>query len=653
MSGLSARLRALGAGTLACALLAVVPTAHADDWDALWPETRVEDVHAQGIDGSGVKVAVIDILSVDHPGLADADVTHEVGPFDDLDGNVATCTVDGRDLPATVEPGDRIAISGDDAEAGWYYTHATDMLLWLVGNGTDYDGQSGVKGIAPGASVLHLADGVEIPGTTTITPCDGAFGETGVDSGGLVQRAVDWGARIINRSQGASMFDGYDVDPGDVDAYVDALRHGVIMVSGRANDTVERRGDLTGYPVQSEYFPGVITVNSVDMNGTIAPTSDVMDGNVSVVSPGYGIMGGIGQLSPGLTSKNGGTSTAAVILTGYLTLAMQKWPEATGNQIIQSLIRNTKQNDDSPDMDPEHKRGFGEVDPQKLLSIDPTQYPDINPILEYEVKAAAQHDYSKDWYTRDCATSPDPDSMGPDEISCKVGLIGDEYERQRTAWDRVEQCRADGGSDCMRYSATNTADRDAGAAESTASPDSPEPSGLPLWAWGAIGGVAALVVAGGIVLAVVLSKRARKHRYPPVNGNTRPYRPYPQGPASYGANGPAYGPNPHPRDGMQPSAQPPAPQYPAGPLYPAGPQPMGDARRSPQGAVPQPYVRPMPSRRTPEGVPQPPMRPMPDYPVTPPQPAPAPYSRSPRTSSPQSSDRMPPDTSDPAERQPR
>ena len=237
------------AGVMLCA--AAMP-AHADDWNSLWPETAVENVHAQGLDGSGIKVAVIDILSVNHPGLQGADITHEVGPFDDIDGNVATCTVDGRELPAVVEPGDRIGISGDDMDAGWYYTHATNMLLWLVGNGTDYDGQSGVKGIAPGASVLHLADGVEIPGTTTIIPCDGPLGETGVDSGGIVQRAVDWGARIINRSQGASMFDGYDVDPDDIEHYVDALRHGVIMVSGRANDTTLRRHDLTGYPVQSE-----------------------------------------------------------------------------------------------------------------------------------------------------------------------------------------------------------------------------------------------------------------------------------------------------------------------------------------------------------------------------------------------------------------
>ena len=553
------------AGVMLCA--AAIP-AQADDWDSLWPETRVENIHAQGIDGSGVKVAVIDILSVDHPGLADADVTHEVGPFDDLDGNVATCTVDGRDLPATVEPGDRIAISGDDAEAGWYYTHATNILLWLVGNGTDYDGQSGVKGIAPGASVLHLANGVEIPGTTTIIPCDGALNETDIDSGGLVQRAVDWGARIINRSQGTSMFDGYDVDPGDIEHYVDALRHGVIMVSGRANDTTLRRHDLTGYPVQSEYFPGVITVNSVDMNGTIAPTSDVQDGNVSILSPGYGIMDSIGQLAPGLTSKNGGTSTAAVILTGYLTLAMQKWPEATGNQIIQSLIRNTKQNDNSPDIDPEHKRGFGEVDVNKLLTVDPTQYPDINPILEYEVLAAAQYDETKNWYTRDCATSPDPNSMGPGEISCKVGLIGKEYERQKAAWDRVEQCRADGGTDCMKYSATNTADQ----TEQSDDADTTVHRGIPVWILAAIGGGALAVIAGIIIAILALSRRGKSKRPPVPPAAGRPNQPYPPYPYQGQWNG---GQRQYPHAGQYTSTQQRAypPQY-QQPTYPPA-NPMG------------------------------------------------------------------------------
>ena len=66
---------------------------------------------------------------------------------------------------------------------------------------------------------------------------------------------------------------------------------------------------------------------------------------------------------------------------------MQKWHDATGNQIIQSLIRNTKSGKGKPVIDPERKRGFGEVDLNALLTVDPTQYKDVNPILEYQMKA--------------------------------------------------------------------------------------------------------------------------------------------------------------------------------------------------------------------------------------------------------------------------
>ena len=49
-------------------------------------------------------------------------------------------------------------------------------------------------------------------------------------------------------------------------------------------------------------------------------------------------------------------------------------------RIIQSLIRNTKSGKGKPVIDPERKRGFGEVDLNALLTVDPTQYKDVNPI---------------------------------------------------------------------------------------------------------------------------------------------------------------------------------------------------------------------------------------------------------------------------------
>ena len=519
------------AGVILCA--AAMP-AHADELDSLWPVTQVEQAHQQGLDGSGIKVAVIDSLSVNHPGLADADITHEVGAFDDMDGNPVQCRIGGWDLQATVEPGER----------GWYYTHGTDMLLWFAGNGMDYDNQPGYKGIAPGATILHIANSEQVAGMSLNQLCDAdMYGDVNIDAGSEVSRAVDWGARIISRSQGTTGFGGADVGADDIEDYVDALRHGVIMVSGRANDTEVRQRDLTGVPLQSEYFPGVITVNNIGPDGSIAPTSDTVDGNIAVLSPGNDVLEPSNQLAPNtLTVGNGGTSTATAVLSGYLTLAMQKWPDATGNQIIQSLIRNTKEGDGQgdPTLDPERKRGFGEVDPQKLLSVDPTQYPDINPILEYEVKAAAQYDRSKDWYTQDCSSNPD--GIRDEEIGlpvpCETGLIGREYERQRAAWDKVEQCRADGGTDCMKFSATNTADTAATDGDESPSPDSGE--GLPAWVWAVIGGGVLIVIAGIVIAIIALSRRSGGRRpqtggYPaqPYQGQVYPTQPYQGRPGGY------------------------------------------------------------------------------------------------------------------------
>ena len=172
-----------------------------------------------------------------------------------------------------------------------------------------------------------------------------------------------------------------------------------------------------------------------------------------------------------ISVDTGGTSTGSVVLSGYLALTVQKWPDATGNQILQSLVRNTKGNDSGEaKLDPEHKRGYGQVDPGRLLTVDPTQYPDVNPILEAQVTTASKlsDDRSK-WYTQDCSTNPDGVGSLLDDDSypvfCQAGEIGGEYERQKAAWKKVEQCRSDGGSDCMRYSATATADETEGKSD--------------------------------------------------------------------------------------------------------------------------------------------------------------------------------------------
>lgn len=529
------RVKAGCAFALACVLpCAFTPGAFAAD-DGRWPVANdvVAAAWKQGIDGSGVKVAVLDSQAVeDYPALKDADITYRLGRFSGMGGNEVECKVGGRPLTATIK-------AGDD---GYYSSHGTDMLSWIVGDGGNYTlDKAGMLGAAPKARILHITT-MGTSATAATTLCDAKkLGDASSDNGADVRTAVDWGARIINRSQSGGL------DDTDYAGYVDALRHGIIMVGARANDTTPGLDDLTGDPRSMETFPGVVMVNSVDESGTLASTSDVMDGNVAVLSYGANVLKPINYVAEGDNRVgNGGTSTAAAVLSSYLALAMQKWPDATGNQIIQSLIRNTKSGKGKPVIDPERKRGFGEVDLNALLTVDPTQYKDVNPILEYQMKAAAQYPALKDWYTQDCKTNPDGIGDAADgKIPCEAGLIGQEYERQQTAWKKVEQCRSDGGSDCMQYSATNTAD---GSTNNTATPNGqakPEgdpsqsaSSGMPVWLWGVIGaGVAA--IATGVIIALVVSRRRRTRVRIPVSGvaygSVRSYpngpvpsRPYPQ-----------------------------------------------------------------------------------------------------------------------------
>ena len=526
-------------GVLAASLLLVLsPSAYADDMGGLWPvkDSAVVSAHEAGLDGSGVKVGMYDFQVVsDYPGLSDAKVKYQVGSFVDVENDgPAKCVLDDGDLQAAVT----------SKESGGYSSHGTAMLTWLVGNGKSWDGSQGITGLVPKADVLFITGG---RGNVLESndPCQGMVGQNADKD---IDAMVDWGARVINMSNIGAVGDyGYD-------GMLDALRHGVIIVSGRSNDKEtdalvngSSTDVMTGDPRFWNSFPGVIRNNEVGPDGQIAGISDVADANVNILSPGDQVLRPSDN-STHISVDTGGTSTGSAVLSGYLALVVQKWPDATGNQILQSLVRNTKGNDSGEaKLDPGHKRGYGQVDVARLLTVDPTQYPDVNPILEAQVTAASKlsDDRSK-WYAQDCSTNPDGVGDVLDDslpVPCQAGEIGREYERQKAAWKKVEQCRSDGGSDCMRYSATATADETEGKSDGksdgrTVLPgtgdgkDGVKSSGVPVWVWLAAGGVGIAVVAGGIVLAVVLSKRSKKgcsrHGGPASGrGPLPPANPYP------------------------------------------------------------------------------------------------------------------------------
>lgn len=519
------------AAVLACVGLCVPSAVASDGVDWRIDDMGVRDAWAQGITGKGVKVAVLDdpIVS-DYPALAGADVSYKL-----MTESNQPCH--RKSDPSQTTSADDPTL---DSSSGFVITHGTSVVSLIVGNGNGWDGGAGIQGIAPGASVTAYMVFYQREGRL------GGGADICVDDAGKgvdldkpsIRDAVSSGARIINMS--------YVDDIGDPSGVRDdilyALRHGVVVVSARDNSVRAGMYDLVGEPGMNDYFPGEVTVNAVDSAGNLQESSDVMDGNVSVLSPGVGVPSYRSTDSREMDLTGGGTSTAAANLSAYLALVMQRWPDATGNQILQSLIRNTKGNASSgPKLDPEHKRGFGIVDPGKLLSVDPAQYPDVNPLLEWAVKTSGEHEETKGMYEYPSPLgehgvadtgefSPDGDTVmyTPD-----TALVGRELQRQQAAWEKVESCRADGGSDCMKYSATATADEEDGKVAGDMVSDASGSSVVPSWVVPVVLAGAGVLVLAGVVLAVVLVRRMRRARDAgrivpagPVGGSGVPPVPY-------------------------------------------------------------------------------------------------------------------------------
>lgn len=519
------------AAVLACVGLCVPSAVASDGVDWRVDGMGVRDAWAQGITGKGVKVAVLDdpIVS-DYPALAGADVSYKL-----MTESNQPCH--RKSDPSQTTSADDPTL---DSSSGFVITHGTSVVSLIVGNGNGWDGGAGIQGIAPDASVTAYMVFYQREGRL------GGGADICVDDAGKgvdldkpsIRDAVSSGARIINMS--------YVDDIGDPSGVRDdilyALRHGVVVVSARDNSVRAGMYDLVGEPGMNNYFPGEVTMNAVDSAGNLQESSDVMDGNVSVLSPGVGVPSYRSTDSREMDLTGGGTSTAAANLSAYLALVMQKWPDATGNQILQSLVRNTKGNaSGGPKLDPEHKRGFGIVDPGKLLSVDPAQYPDVNPLLEWAVKTSGEHEETKGMYEYPSPLgehgvadtgefSPDGDTVmyTPD-----TALVGRELQRQQAAWEKVESCRADGGSDCMKYSATATADEEDGKVAGDMASDASGSSVVPSWVVPVVLAGAGVLVLAGVVLAVVLARGMRRARDAgravpagPVGGSGVPPVPY-------------------------------------------------------------------------------------------------------------------------------
>lgn len=423
---------AVGAVVLTAAFIVPSSATAASSESGLWwfDRGRIQEAHDAGFDGTGVKIAVIDSqINPDVAGLRGANLTFDESSY----------CVDGSGTPYPT-------VSTDFSSSA----HGTRVVSMIAGTGEAPAGGAPVKGVAPGAEVLYYSSGGVVDGADGDSiDCLQANGEELGDDGRFaldraISDAVADGADVISISSESST----TVSKGLADAYA----AGVVVVAGMSNDD-----GVTLWPAA---LNGVVAVQAFGEDGKI---QNGINGQPNLTDDVVVAAPGVGVLLPGSPASwdeqevGSGTSFATPIVAGFLAVVKQKYPEATGAQLIQSLIHNTgTKGEHEPEWN--DSTGYGAASLTGMLSVDPTTYPDVNPLFDTE----------------------------------------DPYAQPSLR--EVEEARAAMGDAGQTVAPTAQPD-----------PDAPQTQESPMTPWLIGGGIIlVLLLVGGIVLAIVLTRSSRR-----------------------------------------------------------------------------------------------------------------------------------------------
>lgn len=310
---------------------AAVPGAEDGRW--YYEATGLADLH-QRTTGEGVTIAVID--EAVNPAVAD------LGGADVQPHEPSYCAAQpgGEAYPATsTEP---------------VAEHTTSIVTMLVGTDAGVGGAPGIPGVAPGATVRTYAV------RYGEAPCETPAGQEDLQDD-AIRDAVAEGADII-AVPGAASF--------TTDGVADALRAGVVVIAAGGND-----GFISGMPSVAN---GVVNVGTVTPDATLAdgsPRGDLL----AVVAPGARIRALVAPWDAYNTTT--GSSNATAYTAGALALLWSLYPEATGGQLLQAMIRTTGGEVTAEPAEHDGSWGYGTLNVRSLLSVDPTTYQDENPFL--------------------------------------------------------------------------------------------------------------------------------------------------------------------------------------------------------------------------------------------------------------------------------
>ena len=285
---------------------------------------HLDQARAKGYTGKGVTIALIDgEVDTSAPELAGATII-----------NKSPCTVR----------------SSVDSKS-----HATGIASLLV---------SGTYGVAPDATLLTYQTRLDDEGDDTVAGCEVSNGNGIEESTSLINRAISDGAQVISISSSDENF-----DDATKWAIARANARGVIVVSAMGN-TANDETD-TGFAKWSR----VVGVGAIDTTGKVAPYSSWGQGTTTAAVGGPIVLR---NYETGNKATTEGTSYSTPLIAGFLALAKQKWPNATGNQLLQLLTKTALNNEGRWNK----YTGYGVADLGAMMNTDPSQYPDENPLMD-------------------------------------------------------------------------------------------------------------------------------------------------------------------------------------------------------------------------------------------------------------------------------
>lgn len=337
----------IGAGS-ACALIvagAFVPLRDAVADDSITGQDYVsyyhlDQVKAKGITGKGVKIALIGgLVDTSAPELAGASIIDQ--------------------SPCKFDP------------VAQTLTRPTAMASVLV---------SQSYGVAPGATLMTY--GLAGPHYETSGECVDDDGNPKFPLQNLIHQAIEDGAQLIVMStpyvdeEAEGDLSVFDLEAKRImfrkrqELYKWAVAHAMASGVPIVASVGDEPQDSTDYSYSA--LSGVVGVSAIAPDGQLAARSSW--GQVVTASLGTNV--NVRMYPDKNVEKMDCASCAASITTGFLALAREKWPQATGNQLLQLLVRTGKNSGDSWN----ERTGFGPTDLDAMLSTDPAQFPDENPL---------------------------------------------------------------------------------------------------------------------------------------------------------------------------------------------------------------------------------------------------------------------------------